>query len=269
MRDVGVLILVHQDVFEARLILAQHFGLLAEQADVFQQQVAEVGGVEDFQPLLIGLVELEALAVGEDAGLAGGNLLRCKPAIFPAVDQHCQHASRPALLVDIIGGEELLHQPHLIVDIEDGEIRLEADQLGVPAQDLHADRMEGAEPRHALDHAADDLADAVLHFARRLVGESDRQNLARPGAAGRQDVGDTHGQHPRLAGACPGKDQHRAVEGFDRKPLFGIQSGEIAGGAGRRGAGARGNAAGRGCGRCRIERVEALLERISQGAKCP
>ena len=200
---------------------------------------------------------------------AGRNLLGRQPAILPAVDQHRQHAARPALLVDILGGEKLLHQPHLVVDIEDGEIGLQADQLGVPAQDLHADRMEGAEPRHALDHAADDLADAVLHFARRLVGEGDGQNLARPGAAGRQDVGDAHGQHPRLAGAGAGEHQHRAVEGFDREPLLGIEPGEIAGGAGRRGARARGNAAGRGHGRCRIERVEALLERISQGAKCP
>jgi hypothetical protein len=129
--------------------------------------------------------------------------------------------------------------------------------------------MECAEPRHALDHAADDLADAVFHFARRLVGERDGQNLARPGAAGRQDVGDAHGQHPRFAGAGTGEHEHRAVERFDRKPLLGIQSREIVSGAGRGGAGARGNAAGRGHRRCRIERVEALLERISQGAKCP
>ena len=76
LRDVGVLILVDQNVFEAALILPQHLGLFAEQADVFQQQIAEVGGVEDLQPLLKGLVELQALAVGESGGLAGGDLLR-------------------------------------------------------------------------------------------------------------------------------------------------------------------------------------------------
>ena len=56
--DVGVLIFVDQDVFEAALILAQHVGVLAEQPDAFEQEIAEVGGVEDFQPLLKRLVEL-------------------------------------------------------------------------------------------------------------------------------------------------------------------------------------------------------------------
>ena len=53
LRHVGVLVFVDQDEAEARLILAQHFRLLAEQADVLQQEIAEIGGVEDFQPLLI------------------------------------------------------------------------------------------------------------------------------------------------------------------------------------------------------------------------
>ena len=37
LRDIGVLIFVDQNEFEARLILAQHFGLLAEQPDAFEQ----------------------------------------------------------------------------------------------------------------------------------------------------------------------------------------------------------------------------------------
>ena len=54
----------------------------------------------------------------------------------------------------------------------------EPDQLGVPAQDLDADGVEGAEPGHALDGAADQRADALLHLARGLVGEGDGQDLA-------------------------------------------------------------------------------------------
>ena len=113
----------------------------------------------------------------------------------------------------------------------------EPDHLGVAAQDFHADRMEGAEPRHAFDHAADDLADAVLHLARRLVGEGDGQDLARPGAAEAEDVGDAHGQHAGLAGAGAGQHQHRAVERLDREPLFRIEPLEVwrASGLGTRG----------------------------------
>jgi hypothetical protein len=44
--------------------------------------------------------------------------------------------------------------------------------------------MEGAEPLHALDGAADEIADAMLHLARRLVGEGDGKDLPGAGGAG-------------------------------------------------------------------------------------
>ena len=191
------------------------------------KQIAEVGGVEDFQPLLKGLVEFQPLAVGEHRGFAGRHLLRRQAAVLPAVDQRGQHARRPALLVDVLGFQQLLQQPDLVVDVEDGEVAFQPDQLGMAAQDLHADGMEGAEPRHALDHLADDLADAVLHLARRLVGEGDGEDLAGPGAAEAEDVGDAHGEHAGLAGAGAGQHQHRAVERLHRLALLRIEPGEI------------------------------------------
>ncbi len=127
----------------------------------------------------------------------------------------------------------MLQQTDLIVDVEDGEVAFQPDHLGVAAQNLDADRMERAEPRHAFDHAADDLADAVLHLARRLVGEGDGEDFARPGAAGGKNVGDAHGEDAGLAGAGAGQHQHRAVERLDREPLFRIKPGQIRG-AGRR-----------------------------------
>ena len=70
-----------------------------------------------------------------------------------------------------------LHEADLVVGVEDGEVRLQADQLGVAAQDLGADGVEGAEPGHALGGAADQRADALLHLARGLVGEGHGQDL--------------------------------------------------------------------------------------------
>jgi hypothetical protein len=262
LRDIGVLILVDQNEFEARLILPQDFRLLAEQPDVFQEQVAEVGGIENFQALLIGAVEFQPLAAGEHAGLARRHLVGRQPAILPAVDQRSEHARRPALLVDLLGFEELLEQPDLVVDVENGEVGLEPYQLRMPAQDLHPDRMEGAEPGHALDHMTDDLADAPLHLARRLVGEGHRQNLARARAAGGENVGDAYGEHPRLAGAGAGEHQYWAVERLHRQPLFRVEPGEIAGRARSGGLRARGNTAGGGS--RRLDRTERLLQRVGQ-----
>ena len=114
------------------------------------------------------------------------------------------------------------------------------------AQELDADGVEGAEPGHALDHLADEHADALLHLARRLVGEGDGEDLGRVGAAGREDMGDAGGQHPRLAGARTRQHQHRAVHGLDGAALLGIEAGEIGALRARRFArrhGARGDAA--------------------------
>ena len=166
----------------------------------------------------------------------------------------------------MLGFEQLLQKPDLVVDVEDGEVAFQPDQLGVAAQDLHADGMEGAEPRHALDHLADDLADAVLHLARRLVGEGDGEDLARPGAAEAEDVGDAHGEHAGLAGAGAGQHQHRAVERLHRLALLGIEPREIGRAAARRGTGARGNAARRG-GR-RFGGFDEALQRVSHGKRC-
>ncbi len=212
LRDVGVLIFVDQNELEAVLVLPEHVGMLAEQADVLQQQVAEIGGVEDLQPLLIAGVELAALAVAEHRGFAGWNLRRRQSAVFPAVDQSGQHPRRPALVVDVFGLQQLLQQPHLVVDIEHGEVGFELHQFGMDAQDAPADRMESAEPRHALHGLAEHLAEAELHLARGLVGEGHRQDFVRPRPALAQDMGDAGGQHAGLAGAGAGQHQNRSVQ---------------------------------------------------------
>ncbi len=215
--------------------------MFAEQPDVLQQKIAEIGGVEDLQPFLIGRVELAALAVAEHGGFARRHLRRRQPAVLPAVDQPGQHPRRPALVVDIFRLQQLLQEPDLVVDIEHGEIGLQLHQFGMEAQDAAADGVKGAEPRHAFDRLAQHLAEPQLHLARRLVGEGDREDLARPRPARAQDMGDPAGQHPGLAGAGPGQHQNRPVQRFHRLALLGIEAREILRGRGR--AGTRGDAA--------------------------
>ena len=145
------------------------------------------------------------------------------------VDQAGQALGRPALGVDVLGLEHLLDQPLLIVGVEDGEVGLQPDQLGVAAQDLGGDRVEGAQPAQALGRRADQVGDPLAHLARRLVGEGDGQQLPRPGPAGGQDVGQAGGQHPGLAGAGAGQHQHRALDRLDRRALLGVQAVQIVG----------------------------------------
>ena len=193
--------------------------MVLEDAQDFEQQVAEVGGIHDLQALLILGIELAAQAIGKAMGFTGRNLVGHKPTVFPAVDEAGQLARGPALFVDVFGLEQLLEQADLVIGIENGKAGFEAGQFGMGAQDLDADGMEGAEPGHALDHAADQVADALLHFARRLVGEGDGQNLAGPGLAGGQDMGKPGGEHAGFAGAGAGQHQqagHRLISTASR-----------------------------------------------------
>ena len=80
------------------------------------------------------------------------------------------------------------------------------------AQDACTERVKGAKPLHALDRAADEGADALLHLACRLVGEGHGENLRGPGAARGQDVGEPRRQHAGLTGARTRQHQHRAVQ---------------------------------------------------------
>ena len=89
--------------------------------------------------------------------------------------------------------------------------------------------MEGAEPAHPLDHAADEPADALLHLARGLVGEGDGEDLPRPGLAGGEDMGEPGGEHPRLAGARARQHQDRPLGRQHRFALRFVEAGEIGG----------------------------------------
>ncbi len=168
-----------------------------------------------------------AFAIAEGEAFARRHQVRRQAAILPTVDEVGQLARGPAVLVEAVGFDHLFHQADLIVGVEDGETGFETDQFGVAAQDLDTDGVKGAEPRHAFDGAADELADTLLHFARRLVGEGDGEDLRGIGPAGRQDVCDARRQNAGFAGAGTGEDQDGAIERQDSLLLFGIEAVEI------------------------------------------
>ena len=53
LRHIGVLIFVDQHVFEAVLIVFQNIGMVLEDAQDFEQQIAEIGGIQDFRRCLV------------------------------------------------------------------------------------------------------------------------------------------------------------------------------------------------------------------------
>ena len=227
MRGVGVLILIDQYVFEFAVIFLQHIRIGAENPDRMAEQVAEIAGIQRRQPVLIGLEKLPAPAIGEGARVALGDLSGAEALVLPAVDHHGELARRPALVIQPLGLDELLEEPHDVVGVENGEIALQPGKFRMSPQQLDADGMERAEPRHALDGLADQHADAGLHLARGLVGESHGQDLARECKPGGQDMGNAGGEHAGLAGSGARQHQHRAFRRLDGKPLLRIEALEI------------------------------------------
>ena len=81
---------------------------------------------------------------------------------------------------------------------------------------------------HRPHRAADQVADALAHLRRRLVGERDREDLPGTGLPGRQQVGDPVGEDAGLAGAGAGEDQERAAGVLDRFALRRVEAGQQA-----------------------------------------
>ncbi len=229
LRDIGVLILVHHDIFEPALIIGQHVRMPGEQRQAMQQQVAEIGRVQGFQALLIGLIQRFAASIGEFERVRVRELVGRLAAIFPAVDHRGEHPRRPAFFVQSGGLNDLFEQPKLVVGVENREIRLQSDHFGVAAQDLRTDGMESAEPRHSLGRAAHQPPDPVLHLSGRLVSERYGQQLARPGPPCRQQMSKTGRKNAGFSRACARKHENRAVNCFDGFALLRIQAFEIRG----------------------------------------
>src|SRR5215472_946359 len=107
-------------------------------------------------------VKCLALAEGVGLAIAAGKIVRPEATVLPIVDHRRKRARWPAFLVYPFGVDQLLDQPQLVVSVEDGKIRLEARQFRMPTQHLGADRMEGAQPLHPFNHAADQETNTLL-----------------------------------------------------------------------------------------------------------
>ena len=211
---VGVLVLVHQDVAEALLVVVQHVGAGLQQVDGHQQQVVEVHGVGRQQPLLVLAVDLGDPALHDGPGPAGVGL-EVDQLVLGGRDEGVDGPGRELLGVEVEVPDHVPGQADGVGLVVDGEVALVAEAGGVPAQDAHARGVEGRHP-HAPGHRADQGLDPLAHLLGRLVGEGDGQDLERGDALLGDQPGDAVGQHPGLARAGAGHDQQRAVRVGDR-----------------------------------------------------
>ena len=217
---VRVLELVDQHVAEARTVVAQHFGLVAQQLERAQQQLGEVDHAGARAGVLVILVELDELAARRVVAVL--QRLRAQALVLLVVDEPGDLARHPARLVESLALEELLHHAQLVLGIEDLEALWQACFTPMQAQQAVRDAVEGADPERAARDAEQPL-DARAHLGRGLVGEGDREDAVRRGALGLDQPGHPVGEHARLATARTGKHQHRADGAGDRRALRVVQ----------------------------------------------
>src|ERR1700730_8696051 len=127
LNDIGVLIFVDENIAKPLLVMLQNFLALAKQPQAFEQKVAEIDSVENFQALLIERIEFGALAVGEGRRFAWRNMRRVETAVLPPVDLARQRARRPTFVVNILGLQNLLEKSDLVVGVENRKIGFQPD----------------------------------------------------------------------------------------------------------------------------------------------
>ena len=197
------------------------------------EQVVEVHRVGALELALVLLVDVGdgLLEVGADQ-LA--QVLDRAQLVLGVGDLGLDGARREALEVDVLVLEALLDQAALVGGVVDRELAREAELVGVGAQHPRAGGVEGHHPHRARD-AADEQLDALAHLGRGLVGEGDREDLARLGLAGADQVRDPVREHARLARAGAREDQQRPFAVRDGVALGRVQALEegVDGGVGR------------------------------------
>lgn len=236
LRVVGVLVLVDHHVPEAAAVVLGDIGERLEQVHRRHDDVVEVQRVGLAQPRLVERVGLRQRLLEAVSGLTREGLL-VDQFVLQVRDLRRERLRRIALRVEVQVAADQRHQPLGVGGVVDRERRGEAEALRLAAQDPHARAVEGHDP-HGVGARSDELLDALLHLARGLVGEGDREDLPRVHPALGQQVGDPVRQHPGLARARPGDDEQRGARVHDGGALLGVQPVEQRGGVddGARGA---------------------------------
>ena len=212
--QVGVLVLVHQDVLEALLVLQHHVRMVAEQDVGVEQQVVEVHGGRPEAALGVLAVDLAELLASGCRVI--GHQLHVVQVLLGA-DQVVLGDADAA--VDEVGLVQLVVQPPFlhdgaqqgaaVVGVVDGEVARIAQLAALGPEDAGEDAVEGAHPEASglrIPLWAKQFCDPLLHLPGRLVGEGEGQDTEGVHPLGQQ-VGDADGEHPGLA--RPGAGDHQ------------------------------------------------------------
>ena len=136
LREVGVLVLVDQNVAEEILVTLQHVGVVAQQDVGVQQQVVKVHRPGDAAAAPVSTVDAGGLgtlrvAVGIDEGLVAGIVLGGDQGVLGVADLVLYRGGFIDLVVEAHVLDDEFDERARVALVIDGEIGLEAQQLGI------------------------------------------------------------------------------------------------------------------------------------------
>jgi hypothetical protein len=174
LRGVDVLILIHEHVLEALLILLAGCFVALEQVDRANDEIVEIQRVRLGEPALI-------LGVNVGDPLAGKGRLALRVLFGPNqrvlrfIDLGEAGARRemPFVIIEVV--QNLFDELPLIRFIDHRETTADADSRTIATQNANAHRVKGSDPEVAGDRT-DHGMQPRLHLAGSLVGERYRKN---------------------------------------------------------------------------------------------
>ena len=219
LRVVGVLVFVHQQVAKALLPDRPCVGIGFQDAQRQADQVVEVHRVECREALLVEIVDRGGLDLARRARGGHGffrretRVLRLAQQVADAHDHLGLHAL----------GRQLLDHVGAVLGVQHREAATQLRALVLDLQEFQAQRVERAHGERAGRVVGDELADALAHLLRGLVGEGDRSDLLRGEVPPGDQVRDLLRDDAGLAGAGAGQHEEGTVAVFDGRVLLGVE----------------------------------------------
>ena len=220
LQPVGVLELVDQDVAEAPLVVLAQRVVVAQQLVGAQHQLGEVDHALALALLVVGLVDLDQLAVCSSRDL---DVARAQAVFLGAGDEPRHLLGREALLVEVHRLDDALDRRQLVA-----ACRGSGSPAAAPASFQCARRKRLHRPWKVPIHMPRTLTGSIAsqprqHLLGGLVGEGHGQHAAGRDLAGLEQPGDARGQHARLARAGAGEDQRGLGRQRDGGELLGVE----------------------------------------------
>ena len=223
---VGVLILVHQHIAEARYVFLADVLMVTQHDISVHQQVVKVHGVGLPTALRVPIIysgHQGTLAVHVVLGpRTDGILLGQQQVVLGHRDAVCYAVRLVNLVVELHLTDDALHQRACIGLVVDGEVGIEANALSFNSQDAGKHAVECTHLQAYGPVLPYQPSYAFLHLAGSFVGEGQRQDvpwfqtlLQQPGYLVRKHTG--------LARPCTGNHQLRSVAILHSRPLALVQ----------------------------------------------